>query len=61
MQERRVASRRLREPTALTSKSSKGREAARSWLGWAAVWTIAVGLSFSMNVRTEERSRISSS
>ena len=25
-------------PTALTSKSSNGREAARSWLGWAAAW-----------------------
>ena len=56
-----MASGRLRVPTALTSKSSKGREAARSWLGWAAVWTIAVGLSFSMKARTEERSRISSS
>src|SRR5215813_13743966 len=29
----RVASRRFRVPTALTSKSSNGRDAARSWLG----------------------------
>jgi len=28
----------------LTSKSSKGREAARSWLGWAAAWTDGGGL-----------------
>ena len=41
----RVASSRLSVPTALTSKSSKGREAARSWLGWAAVWTISAGRS----------------
>ena len=31
-------------PTALVSKSSNGMAAARSWLGWAAVWTIASGL-----------------
>ena len=37
------ASSRFSVPTALTSKSSKGREAARSWLGWAAAWTTASG------------------
>ena len=33
----RVASNKFNVPTALTSKSSNGREAARSWLGCAAV------------------------
>ena len=49
---RRVASRRFKVPTALTSKSSKGRDAARSWLGCAAVWTIILGLRVSMHERT---------
>ena len=35
---RRAASSRLSVPTAFTSKSSNGRDAARSWLGWAAAW-----------------------
>ena len=39
----RVASNRLSVPTALTSKSSKGMEAALSWDGWAAVCTTASG------------------
>ena len=38
-------------PTALTSKSSNGREAARSWLGWAAVWTIASGRNSSISLQ----------
>ena len=43
---RRVASSRFSVPTALTSKSSNGRLAARSWLGWAAaVDRSAVGAS----------------
>ena len=32
-------------PTALVSKSAKGMDAARSWLGCAAVWTMASGLN----------------
>ena len=39
----RTASNRLSVPTAFTSKSSNGRDAARSWLGCAAVWITASG------------------
>ena len=39
-------------PTAFVSKSSKGREAARSWLGCAAAWTMASGRSSSINRST---------
>src|SRR5258708_15434371 len=51
----------LRVPTAFTSKSSNGRPAARSWLGWAAAWTTRSGRTRSMHASTPLRSRISSS
>ncbi len=38
---RRVAIRMLRIPTAFAFMSSNGRLIARSWLGWAAMWTIS--------------------
>ena len=43
----------------VTSKSSNGREAAKSWLGCAAVWIIASGHSSLINIFTFFRSLIS--
>ena len=57
----RVASSRLSVPVALVSKSSNGIAAARSWLGWAAVCTIALGFSSASRASTPGRSRMSSS
>ena len=56
---RRAASSRFMVPTALTSKSSKGREAARSWLGWAAQWMMKSGRTASTSASTPARSRMS--
>ncbi len=59
---RRQLSRRFIVPTALTSKSSNGRRAARSWLGCAAQWMTRSNGPSSRKVRASAaRSRMSTS
>jgi hypothetical protein len=43
-QNSRAASEWLKVPPVFTSKSSNARDAAKSWFGCAAQWTIALGL-----------------